>query len=230
MLFKNAISLIVLLLTFTCANAQVKLEGDKKATSGDFVRIKVTEQKGKDLKITCLPENNNWEAVKNIDDQVLILFSPAKKDQDTTYYFFAAINNADKTYIATHSIFVSKSGNPVPDPDKPTPNSELTKRLEPYYLVSPNLAQLEKYTKVFEALSTQVDSDKFTTYKQAWDVLVHSISDSLGSQTDLRALRDEVATYLVEQTGKDHTQYNKAKLSNALKEIVTALKAIQGKK
>src|SRR4051812_1972416 len=121
MLFKNCIlSFVTMLCVCFTAYGQVKLDGDTQGNSGDFLRIKITQSDGKDLKVVCVPENTNWEAVKNVQDQVLILFSPKKTEQDVTYYFFAAINNSDKTYTAVHGILIHGTKVPVPTPT-PTP-------------------------------------------------------------------------------------------------------------
>lgn len=215
------------------ASGQVKLEGDAQGNAGDFLRIKITESTGKDLKVLCVPENTNWEAVKNVQDQVLILFSPKKTEQDVTYYFFAAITNSEKTYVATHGILIHGTGvkpNPAPIPNPaPVPVvPELAKRFDPVYMVSPNSANLTKYIAVFESLDKKNDGGNFTTYKQAWDVLVSSTADAMNNDlTTLRPLRDEVAKVLIEKTGTDHTKYDKAALSGVLKDLIVALKYVQ---
>lgn len=226
MTVKKAFLSVVCLLLSTCvASAQFKIIGPTKEEAGNLIVITLTEFKGEDIVIDCFPKNTYWTANKNLKGEPQVSFATNKQD---VYTFVFATNKDKVTYMLTHAVTV---GNPQPRPPtpnpNPTPSDPLVKRFDAVYMVSPNSAQLVNYIAVFEALDKQNDGNAFTAYKQAWDVLVSSTKDKLKSDTDLRALRDEVATYLVENTGRDSTKYDKAKLSSALKNLIAALKAVQ---
>lgn len=228
---KKVMLFTVSLLLLNCSSllAQFKIVGPTKEEAGNLVVITLTEFKGEDVVIDCFPKNTYWTTNKNLKGEPQVSFATNKQD---VYTFVFATNKDKVTYMQTHSITV---GNPAPRPAPPgpgpspvpTPDDPLVKRFDGAYMVSPNSSQLANYIQVFEALDRQNDGNAFTAYKQSWDVLVSSTKDKLKSDTDLRTLRDEVAKYLVEKTGRDSSKYDKTILSTTLKDVIKSLKAVQ---
>lgn len=224
MLKEYAFSVMALVLMACNSYGQFTLVGPEKSDPGNSVVITATEFKGNDIIVDCFPKNSYWTANKNLKGEPQVSFTTVNKG---VYHFIFATNQDNKTIVKYWAVTIGQAPTPVvPVPDVPD-STPLSQRLDPVYMVSPNTAQLAKYASVISSVSSKIDNNTFTTYKQAWDVLISSTKSTLNSDTDLRSLRDEVAKYLVEKTGPSTLAYDKTKLSNAFKDLSTALEIIK---
>ena len=212
---------VTLLIFSLSANGQIKLDGPKEAKVGKVVKIKAVELKGLDPKVICVPQNENWMAVKSLDGELAILLFPEKSG---IYTIFIATNEASKTHTAFHSVNFNGSVPPSP-PDVPIP-TELYQKLEAAYKVSPDAENLSKLIKVYEEFRSENETNGFKNYAEANLILANTASAFLNDQ-DLRKVRDEVAVYLQKQVGTNAKLYSKPVLTKAMDEIIKVLKAIQ---
>jgi len=219
---KMFLAIIAIFALATNANAQIKVEGDKTATVGYMLKLKLSQLEVDDPKIKCFPDNPDWLATKDFGGQAWIIFVPGKKsvpaDQKSTLYTFViAGTKGGKTFLETHEVTVS------PDGDSPTPvpvDSQLYKDLLAAYKVSPAAESKAKLTAIYEVVLEDIDN--YTSFKEVEKVLQVETPKRIGN--DLQNVRNTVADYFVAKVGQQG--WNKAKLSAALKDVIAALKKI----
>lgn len=178
------------------ATAQIKFVGETKAKVGELIRLKVPDVKGNDLKIVCVPANDDWEATRNLDNQIVIFLFPKKPG---TYTIVLAANESNKTLLGTTSVeFVDAAPQPLPTP---IPTDPLYKSLKAAYLVSPDADAATKLIGVYEGMVASQKRSPFATMQDAWTVLQNTTKAELNSDSILRSVRDEVANYLQKNVG-----------------------------
>lgn len=202
------------------AFSQIKIEGDKNATVGYMLKLKLTQLDVTDPQIKCFPDNPDWIATKDFANQAWIIFVPGKKSipvgqSSALYTFVIAGNKENKTYLETFEVIVrSDESEPAPSPNP----SELFKDLKAAYLVSPDEEGKAQLIKVYEAFLQDIINDKFKSFKEAGDSLAEV------APKRLQKVKDVVANYFVKNVGQ--SGWNKDKLSTAVTEVITALKKL----
>lgn len=226
---RNILTLVCILAFGSVANAQIKVEGPKEGTVGYRVKAKLTTDVA-DMKLKCFPANDDWMGVVDFEGQKWIDFVPGRKllapgEKSKLFTFVVAGNKANKTFLETWEVVISPDGEvtpvPVPNPPGPTPapDTQLMKDLKAAYLVFPNDAAKTKLIGVYVKLV--VDAPKLTSFKQAADQLSRETPAAIG--TDLQAVRDVVAEYLVANVGRQGSAWNQETLVAALRRIITCL-------
>lgn len=176
------------------AAGPVKMSGPANVEPGELARISIEGIKGlNDPKITCIPENDSWEAMQKLNgDPVLLLFTK----KSGLYTFVVAGNKDNLTYFATFQVQVGKNPGPLPPGPGPDPlpiPGKYTEQLRSAYMVSPNNASLSKLIAVYKSVASNAGS--VVNYKQMNDALAAATKSAIG-ELDLRGVRDKVADIL----------------------------------
>jgi hypothetical protein len=231
-MYKFMLSFVFLLAFVTNASAQIKIEGEKQATVGYMLKLKLTQLAVDDPQIKCFPDNPDWIATKDFAGQAWIIYVPGKKavpagQTQVLYTFVVAGSKGGKTFLETHEVVVKADEDspvvPVPDPNDIT-KSALYKDLFAAYKVSPDADSKSKLIAVYEVFLEDVKSGKFTSFKEAGDSLAKVTPKALG--TNLQKVRDAVGDYFIEAVGQQG--WNQAKLSTAVTQVIAVLKKIPG--
>lgn len=213
------------------ADAQIKIEGDKNATVGYMLKIKLSQLNVDDPQIKCFPDNPDWLATKDFAGTAWIIYVPGKKtvasgEKSKLVTFVVAGGKGGKTYLETHEVTVTPEDAVPPDP--PTPDevtkTQLYKDLYAAYKVSPSAPSKVQLIKVYTVFIENIQADKYKTYKEANTALADVTPQFVG--TNLKAVRDAVADYLVASVGTSGLSYNKAKLAEAVEKVIVVLKKI----
>lgn len=204
----------VVMLLF-CSNVWgQKFVGPKKAEPKTLVKLKIEGEVGKDPQIVCIPENEDYEIVKNLKDELVIIFVP---QQSKDYTFILASNKAEKTVLLLHSIII---GTPTPPPDPV--NNPYFNDLKGAYLVSPDKASLNVLIEIY----TQVGTTKFNNGTEASQAL-KTVTDNRLPKTSLRTVRDQVATIMAKDVASTtDTFWNQNQFELVFKNIIAALKLL----
>lgn len=228
-----AFALVAIFAFATNAFAQIKVEGEKQATVGYMLKLKLSQLAVDDPQIKCFPENPDWIATKDFAGQAWIIYVPGKKAvpsgaKSTLYTFVIAGNKGGKTYLETFEVTVkadedSPTPAPAPDVDETT-KSTLYKTLLAAYKVNPDATAKSKLVTVYEAFLEDIKGDKFKSFKEANDSLALATPKLVG--TSLKAVRDAVADYYVASVGGHGSEWDKKKLSTAVEKVIAALKKI----
>ena len=218
-------TIVLLLLSVNLSFGQIELLGPESAKTGELVRIRATKFEGDDPKVICVPANNDWEALKNLENQLVVLLSTRAKGK---YTFFFATNSGGKTHVAFHTVVIEGDGT-TPDvnvPDVPKPDTQLKADLTAAYMVSPDKAALGKLINVYSEVQKSNKEAGFDNFGTAQTVLRGAVEANELKWQDLRAVRDQVEKYLVAKCGKDAKAYNKELLDKTLGEIIATLKTL----
>ncbi len=226
------VSLFALLLSASPLFAQIKMEGPAVGTVGYRVKAKLTTDCA-DFQIKCFPPSDDWVGMTDFSGQKWIDFVPGRNIlggqaagnsvAPKMFTFVAAGNKDGKTFLETWSVTISPDDYvPPPPPPNPTPEptSQIYKDLKAAYLVSPNADAKTKLIAVYQGISNTT----FKNFKEAADKLSADTPAAIGS--DLRAVRDVVASYLVTNVGRDGTQWDQLRLQTALRQVIDVLKAL----
>lgn len=227
---RNVAALLIVLVFNTFAFGQIKIEGEKQATVGYMLKLKLSQLAVDDPQIKCFPDNPDWIATKDFAGQAWIIYVPGKKSvavgqKQTLYTFVVAGNKGGKTFLETWEVVVKADEDtpgPLPVPDESIGKTQLYKDLLASYKVSPDATSKSKLISVYEAFLEDVKNDKFKSFKEAGDALAATTPKFVGE--NLKAVRAAVADYFVTKVGQ--TGWNKDKLSSALTEVIAALKKI----
>lgn len=220
----------VLLLSFcSLSTAQVKIEGPKEATVGYRAKAKVILGDATDVKVRCIPANDDWMLIQDWEGNKFIDFVPGKKAVLGSYTFIIAANKENKTFLETWETVV-KQDSPLPPEPGPTPeptdirNTELYGKLLASYQVFPDEAAKAKLISAYEQFANFVDQDKFANFKEAEQYLASATPQVMGSS--LKQVRDTVADYLATNVGRQATAWDKSKLLKAMNNVTLCLKAL----
>lgn len=199
----------------------IKIEGPPVGVVGYRIKAKLTLNV-LDPQVSCFPANNDWYAVQDLNGQKFIDFVPGKrsipKGQTTQLFTFVVAGNRDaKTFLETYEVLV-KSDEEIPEP-VPETKSQLYKDYLAAYKVSPNAAALRQCITLYTEFQNEVIADKYSSAKQAGDALAAKFKPV----TSLQGVRDVTVDYLQEHVG---STWNKPKLVDAMKVIVTTLKSV----
>lgn len=177
--------------------AQIIVKGPTEAKSGTMQVIVLTEVKGKDLKIEAFQAGEstkvNWHLFKNIEEQFVVMVLP--QPGDTIYNFVFAINNADKTYLSTHTMRVNSAPEPVKPLPVPVPVDPLESKLKALYQSSPDVDTLNKLIVIFD----QVVKLEYENQDQMQTVLKETAKTLPADK--LRTLRDAIGDNFIETLG-----------------------------
>jgi hypothetical protein len=214
----------VLILAFD-ANAQIKIEGPKEATTGYRVKAKLTLDVT-DPKIDCFPSNDDWYAVQDLSGNKYIDFVPGRKSvpagqKSQLYTFVVAGNKANKTYLELWQVTVTPDGEVIPPP-KPVPPDEQTqlyKDMLAAYKVFPSASGLRFHKEKYKEFLEEVKADKYTSASAAGTALAKKFESS----SDLKGVREVVTDYLQKHAGNT---WNKQKVIDAMTNIVKEISAI----
>lgn len=201
------------------ATGLVKMSGPTNVEVGELARISIEGIKDlNDPKITCIPENDSWEAMQKLNgDPVLLLFTK----KSGLYTFIVAGNKDNLTYFATFQVQVGPVTPPGPVPPVPGPVGKYTEQLRSAYTVSPNNASLSKLIAVYKSMAS--NSANITNYKQMNDALATATKSAIGD-LDLRGVRDKVASILQEDLANRNSQtYDSAATKAILEELAKSL-------
>lgn len=217
------------LMAFAClcifafnADAQIKIEGPKEATTGYRIKAKLTLDVV-DPKIDCFPSNDDWVAGQDFSGNKYIDFVPGKKSvpagqKSQLYTFVVAGNKANKTYLELWQVTVTPDGEVIP----PTPAPDATqlyKDLFAAYKVSPNATALKFHRDKYKEFLDEVKADKYTTASSAGS----GLADKFKANSDLKGVREVVTDYLQKNAGNT---WNKTKVVDAMTQIVKEINAI----
>lgn len=103
--------------TVKSADPIAKISGPQFRQPGQLLILNTTGTVGQDPKITCNPENNDYQLVKLTDGSTGIFFSTIRPG---TYVFALGVNQDNKTAITTYQVLIADAPNPNPPPG-PTP-------------------------------------------------------------------------------------------------------------
>jgi hypothetical protein len=188
--------LLGLMLIGSCFGADPKIVAPSKdGKIGPTMRLKV-EGALTDPKFDCVPVNENWFVVKQLDNTVVILFDP---QDEGTYWFILSDNAGGKTIQSVVKVQIGKPVPPKPDvpvPDVPVNKGIYTDRLTAPYLVSPNPSAKKELSDIYAAMAINVA--QFATNKDANVALATRCSKEF-TNGELQAVRDEAAKILQEQ-------------------------------
>ena len=209
------------------ANAQIKIEGPKEATTGYRVKAKLTLDVT-DPKIECFPSNDDWFAVQDFAGNKFIDFVPGKKSvpagqKSQLFTFVVAGNKANKTYLELWQVTVVPDGEVVPPP-KPVPpepevQTQLYKDMLAAYKVFPSATALKFHREKYAEFLKEVKEDKYTSASVAGNALAEKFKAS----TELKGVREVVTDYLQKNAGNT---WNKTKVVDAMTQIVKEINAI----
>lgn len=206
-------------------DAKAVLTGPSKVPAGTFVAISAAGTVGNDPKITCVPENKDWQAGKSLsDDTITINFATIIPNK---YYFFLAVNDGKKTAITVHEVQV---GEPQPGPG-PGPNpDQLYARVLNAWQKETNVdgKNSEHKQKLVTFLRTMKD-DKSATYGELVTVTKNSAEKILGDKTKiLPKTREELGKYFMEQFGDSATKpVDPAHVSKVFEAAASAVDKLQ---
>lgn len=211
------------------AEAQIKIEGPKEATTGYRVKAKLTLDV-MDPKIECFPANDDWFAVQDFSGNKYIDFVPGKKavpagQSHQLYTFVIAGNKANKTYLMLWEVVVKPDGPPEPaPPPKPKPippdqQSQLYKDMFAAYKVNPSGSALRLHQVKYAEFLAEVKQEKYTSANAAGSALAHKFADV----SELKGVREVVTDYLQKHAGNT---WNKQKVVDAMTEVVKEINAI----
>ena len=226
---KMMIALVSVLMLSTSAFGQIKIEGEKNATVGYMLKLKLSQLAVDDPQIKCFPDNPDWLATKDFAGQAWIIYVPGKKtltagETSKLITFVVAGNKGGKTFLETFEVTVAPDGDvPVPTPDEVT-KTPLYKTLQAAYLVSPNADAKGKLITVYQAFHDQIKANKFKNNGEAVDELKRVTPMFVG--TELKAVRDAVADYFVATVGTSRSAWDKEKLQRAVATVINAMKKI----
>jgi hypothetical protein len=208
--------------------AQIKIEGEKQATVGYMLKLKLSQLAVDDPQIKCFPENPDWIATKDFAGQAWIIYVPGKKalapgQKSALYTFVIAGNKGGKTSLETWEVTVRPDEDvPIPVPDDSILQTKLYKNLLAAYKVSPDATSKSSLLLIYESFLEDVKADKFKSFKEAGDALAATTKKypTLG----LQSVRDVVADYFVTKVGT--SGWNKDKLTTAVNDVLTTLKKV----
>lgn len=228
------LALIILVGYFQIANAQpgaptdakAILTGPSKVPAGTFVSISAAGTVGNDPKITCVPENKDWQAGKSLsDDTITINFATIVPNK---YYFFLAVNDGKKTAITVHEVQV---GDPLPPPGPGPSPDQLYSRLLSAYQKETNVdgKNNEHKTKLVSFLRTfKTESGNVSTYGELVTLIKNSGDKILGDKTKiLPNTRQEIGKILMEKFGDSATKpVDKELVNSTLEQLATSVEKI----
>lgn len=224
---RKTIAVLILLISASFGNAQIKVEGPKEATTGYRVKAKLTLDVV-DPKIQCFPANDDWFAVQDFSGNKFIDFVPGKKSvpegaASQLFTFVIAGNKEGKTYLELWEVTVKPDGDVIPKPKpKPEPDeakSQLYKDLLAAYKVSPSATARTTLIEGYTAFLDEVKADKYVSASFAGKAL----ADKFANLTELHGVRDVVADYLQKHAGQT---WNKTKVVDAMTTVIATLKTI----
>lgn len=233
---KCFLSLLMVLAFSANAFGQIKVEGEKEATVGYMLKLKLAKLDVDDPQIKCFPDNPDWIATKDFAGQAWIIYVPGKKaipsgQKAALFTFVIAGNKGGKTYLETWEVKVRPDEDtptpPVPEPDEATAitRTKLYKDLLATYKVSPDATSKSKLVElVYSVVLEDIKNDKFASNKEVHDAL-KAITPKV-VQSNLQGVRDVVADYLVTKAGQSGLAYDKAKLTTAFQDVIAALKKV----
>lgn len=225
-------------LTANSCFGQIKIEGDKTATVGYMVKLKLTLDVD-DPQIKAFPENADWFAGKDLSGQTYIIYVPGRKtvpagQLSQLVTFVVAGNKTGKTYLVTQEITVIPDTDvpvptPTPTPDESIKQTKLYKNQQAAYMVSPDANAKADLIKVYQGFLDDIKGDKFKNHGEATDALA-SVTKKLvdgGSTTrKLGAVRDVDAAYMVSKVGNSRSAWQKDKLAAAVQDIINSLNKV----
>lgn len=230
---KFTFALVAILAFASNAFGQIKVEGEKQATVGYMLKLKLSQLAVDDPQIKCFPDNPDWIATKDFAGQAWIIYVPGKKAlapgvKSALYTFVIAGNKGGKTFLETFEVTVkadedTPTPTPTPEPDETT-RTPLYKTLLAAYKVNPDADAKRKLVTVYEGFLEDINSDKFKSFKEANDSLAVVTPKLVGSS--LKAVRDAVADYYVASVGGHGSAWDKKKLATAVEKVIVALKKI----
>lgn len=210
------------------ANAQIKIDGPKEATTGYRVKAKLTLDVT-DPQIKCFPANDDWYAVQDLSGAKFIDFVPGRKSvpegqSQQLYTFVVAGNKANKTYLELWEVVVKPDGEVIPPAPKPKPippdeQTQLYKDMFAAYKVFPSASGLKFHREKYAEFLAEVKADKYTSAAAAGNAL----ADKFKASSDLKGVREVVTDYLQKNAGNT---WNKTKVVDAMTNIVKEINAI----
>ena len=99
----------------------ISITGPASRAPGHSVYLKL-KHTGNDLKVVCVPKNDEWTVLKQQDDSLTIHFNC---ETAGVYTFAVAVNLNNKTAVAVHNVEI-KPATPNPKPPAPVPPSPTT--------------------------------------------------------------------------------------------------------
>lgn len=207
------------------ASMKSSIEGPESGKVGTAIWLTFKGTLGADPQFACSPSNNDWKALKTLDGELVIIFTPTK---DATYTFIVASNKENKTLLDAKTIVIGVGPTPV----IPVPDEEAKKpgkyedRLKAAYMVSPDSDNLKLLIK---SLNDTKASSYTTLADAAKDLKAKTTADGLGDSSSpiLRKVRDEIKSIIVEEFGEDGSKpFNAASYKKTLDEIVKSLKKL----
>lgn len=232
---KCFLSLLMVCAFSVPAFGQIKIEGEKEATVGYMLKLKLSKLEVDDPQIKCFPDNPDWIATKDFAGQAWIIYVPGKKaipkgQKSSLFTFVVAGNKGGKTFLETWEVKVKPDEEiPEPTPPDPTPDpvvsSKLYKDLFATYKVSPDATSKSKLIDlVYSVVLEDIKNDKFSSNKEVHDSL-KAVTPKV-VQSNLQGVRDVVADYLVAKAGASGLAYDKSKLIAAFEDVIKALKKV----
>lgn len=237
------LSLISLLLCISVSLGDTRLSGPTSAKKGELVTITIqTDEELIDPQLTPFSSNNakvlsEYRLLKDpkTNELLIILFTSTPDRYSFTLSSAVKITvdgkESVKTIVRNHVVEVINDNSPLPPGPVPSPNSnDLEKALQAAFAADTSANkpdQLKALTTVITNVRAASAAGTFVNFGQVQTALKEN-SDNLLKADTLRPMRTAIATFLINELGRDARAFNKDKVNAALDAIVVSLAKVKG--
>lgn len=214
----------VLILAFSGSIFGQTIEGPKETEVGEMIVLKIAGEQGEDPKVECFPKTPKFVASRSLDGKdILIMFSPGKKEAGKEYTFVFVSNKDKKTLMVSHAVKVVGDIPTPPKPPTPDNKAKYLDELRAAYMVNPDKANLITLIEVLE----EVKASSFMSFQDGHAVL-KAVSAKKMQPGSIQGVRNEISSILVKDVGMggDGVAWDEAKFDKVTGDIILALKEV----